>query len=41
MGLEAQILLDGDLRISRMCQTPALAVAWVEGKRRDLVSRTI
>ena len=36
MGLEAQILLDGDLRISRMCQTPALAAQWAEAERRVL-----
>jgi len=35
-GVEAQILHDGDHRISRMWQTRALAVAWAESERRIL-----
>ncbi len=35
-GVEAQLLHDGDLRISRMWQTRALAVEWAKAERRDI-----
>jgi hypothetical protein len=40
-GVEAQIFLDGDFRMSWRYQTRALAVAWAEAKRRDIRSRRI